>query len=52
MNKQEKKVIITLRLAPQEGESVKEAARLDDRSVNQWCRLALIRAAGKEIMGS
>ncbi len=39
------KVVITLRVTPDEAKLIQEAAGKDNRSVNQWARLKLIKAA-------
>jgi predicted HicB family RNase H-like nuclease len=38
------KQVITIRLSPEEVELIKEAARKDSRSVNQWSRIKLLEA--------
>jgi hypothetical protein len=42
---QEGNVVITLRIPTSEADAIRSAAEKDDRSVNQWARLALKKAA-------
>jgi predicted HicB family RNase H-like nuclease len=39
--------VITLRVPSHEAEAIREAAAKEIRSVNQWCRIALLEAANK-----
>ena len=37
--------VLTIRLPKFEADQIRQAAALDDRSVNHWCRLTLTKAA-------
>lgn len=43
-------VVITIRLPDHEAKAIRKAAAGDTRSVNQWCRIALVKAAKKEAL--
>lgn len=45
----EKKIPMLLRIPESEIENLKKAAKLDNRSVNQWCVLRITKLAKAEI---